>query len=174
VEVAGQNRRRYIDRRVLEDAMLARQIVIGFGLAIIFPLLVYYGVSTFHPAPRTQHYFGNLPPFGTTPEERRARDEAQRAKQAEYNAAAKSFARTLVMVATPLGVAAILIGAFASPYWMGTGLILGGILTVGSGYYFYWQYLEDWLRFISLLAGFVVLIFVGYWRLTPPRAAPHA
>jgi hypothetical protein len=34
--------------------MLALQIAIGFGIAIIFPLLVYYGVSTFHPAPQQQ------------------------------------------------------------------------------------------------------------------------
>ena len=27
--------------------MLARQLAIGFGIAIIFPLLVYYGVRTF-------------------------------------------------------------------------------------------------------------------------------
>jgi hypothetical protein len=153
--------------------MLARQLVIGFGIAIIFPMLVYYGVSTIYHAPRWQAYFDNLPPFGTTPEERRTREEAQRAKQAQYRTAAQSFARVLVLIATPLGVAAILIGAFLTPYWLGTGLILGGILTVGSGYYFYWQYLEDWLRFVSLLAGFVVLLVVGYWRLVPPLGQPR-
>ena|SRR5580658_9861980 len=33
--------------------MLARQIAIGFGIAVIFPLLIYYGVATFHSPPKS-------------------------------------------------------------------------------------------------------------------------
>jgi len=36
--------------------MLARQIAIGFGIAVIFPLLVYYGVATFYPPPNRADY----------------------------------------------------------------------------------------------------------------------
>ena len=36
--------------------MIARQIAIGFGVAIVFPLLVYYGVSTVSPAPRWSNF----------------------------------------------------------------------------------------------------------------------
>ena len=52
---------------------------------------------------------------------------------------------------------------------IGTGLILGGILTVGHGYFRYWPYLEDWVRFVSLLAGFSILLFVGYWRVAAAK-----
>jgi hypothetical protein len=34
--------------------LLARQIAIGLGIALIFPLLIYNGVSTFHPRPKQQ------------------------------------------------------------------------------------------------------------------------
>lgn len=154
--------------------MLARQIAIGFGIAVIFPLLVYYGVSTFHPAPNRQTFFQNampLPP-DATPQQRKEYADQQRSRQETYNAAAKDFARTLVTVSTPLGIAAILIGAYLTIHAIGTGLIFGGIFSVVWGYFGYWQYLEDWVRFVSLLAGFAILVFVGYRRIAIRRTNP--
>jgi len=151
--------------------MLARQIAIGFGIAMIFPLLVYYGVSTFHSAPKTQDFFKTVCPVtGTQPEERKACIQKQEAERQAYAAAAKEFARWVVVVATPLGVAAILIGAYLKLYAIGTGLIFGGIFTVAFGYWGYWQYLDDWMRFLSLLVGFGILLFVGYFRVSGIRA----
>jgi len=69
-----------------------------------------------------------------------------------------------VLAAAPLGVAAIFVGAYLPFYAIGTGLIFGGIFTVGLGYWNYWSFLEDWIRFVSLLAGFLILLFVGYYR----------
>ena len=150
--------------------MLARQIAVGFGIALIFPLLVYYGVATFYPTPKFQGIVTAtlvLPP-NPTPEQQKELEE-QRQKQKEqqlaYNAAAKDFARVLAMVSTPLGVAAIFVGAYLALNSIGTGLIFGGIFTVAWGYWSYWQYLDDWIRFVSLLAGFAILIFVGYRRI---------
>jgi hypothetical protein len=152
--------------------MLARQIAIGFGIAVIFPLLVYYGVATIYPPPQIQYAVNTtvLPP-NPTPEERQiyieeqqAQRQEQQKRQDEYNIAAKDFARHLVLVAAPLGVAAIFVGAYIPLYAIGTGLIFGGIFTVGLGYWNYWSFLEDWVRFVSLLAGFLILLFVGYYR----------
>ena len=150
--------------------MLARQLAIGFGIAIIFPLLVYYGVSTFHSAPKTQDFHRTNCPAGASAEERKECAEKQRVERETYAAATKEFSRRLVVVATPLGVAAILIGAYLTLYAIGTGLIFGGIFSVGFGYWSYWQYLDDWVRFVSLLAGFAILLFVGYYRVSGMRA----
>jgi hypothetical protein len=148
--------------------MLAREIAIGFGIAVIFPLLVYYGVRTFHPAPKTADYFStNVPMAPTaTAEERRDFANKQRQEREAYGAAAKAFARVLILVTTPLGVAAILLGAFLPIHAIGTGLIFGGVASVTWGYWEYWSYLEDWVRFVSLLAGLAVLVFVGIRRLS--------
>lgn len=143
--------------------MLARQIVIGFGIAAIFPLLVFYGVSTFYPAPK-------YPTDGTsecmmravTPDQRAECAQNQRATLDAYTAAAKEFSWRLVIAATPLGVLAILIGAYLTPYTIGTGLIAGGIFTITYGYWGYWQYVADWARLVSLLVGFLILLFLGY------------
>lgn len=143
--------------------MLARQIAIGFGIAVIFPLLIHYGVATFHPAPKYDASIASLAP-NATPDERKEYFAQQQQRQKNYAEAAKAFARILVIVSTPLGVAAILIGAYLSFQAIGTGLILGGILTVSWGYWSYWSHLDDWIRFTSLLIGFAILIFVGIRR----------
>jgi hypothetical protein len=153
--------------------MLARQIAIGFGIAVIFPLLVYYGVATFHPAPQRQAVVAAvIMPPNSTAEERQTFSEKQRERQQKqqeqndaFKSAAKDFARHLVIISTPLGIAAILVGAYLPLHAIGTGLIFGGIFTVAWGYWSYWFYLEDWVRFVSLLAGFLILLFVGYRRI---------
>ena len=140
--------------------MLARQIAIGFGIAIIFPLLAYYGVSTFHPAPRVSDFVGNLATTAMT-----------QAQQASYNAAAKEFTHILILVATPFGIAAILIGTYMRLNAIGTGLIFGGIFAVTLGYASHWAFLEDWTRFVSLLAGFGILLLVGYRQFAVTHAS---
>ena len=156
--------------------MLARQLAIGFGIAIIFPLLIHYGVATFHPAPKLQTFQTNMlaPASNASVEERKAYAEQRKRNEDAYAEAAKQFARVLVVAATPLGIAAILIGAYLPFLAVGTGLILGGILSVGWGYWSYWNYLDDWIRFVSLLAGLAVLIFVGIRRASVGTRLPES
>jgi hypothetical protein len=163
----------------VEETMLARQIAIGFGIAMIFPLLVYYGVATFNAPPRLQALSGpiRIMPQNATPEERntylaerKADADEQQSRRDAYAAAAKIFARTLLIVSTPLGVAAIFAGAFLALHSIGTGLIFGGIETLAFGYWNYWQYLDDWMRFVSLVAGFCILVFVGYQQFSGVRS----
>lgn len=104
-----------------------------------------------------------------TPEQRMDCLQKQRAALEAYTAANKEFTWRLIIVATPLGVAAILIGAYLPFYAIGTGLILGGIFTVVFGYWGYWQYIENWARLVSLLLGFVILLFLGYRALPGTR-----
>lgn len=134
--------------------MLARKIAIGIGIALIFPLLIYYGVSTFHAPPKHADYF------------RASGDWQNEEKKAAFDTAAKSFARKLYFVAAPLGIVAILVGPFLAVQAIGTGLIFGGILAVSGGYWWYWDWLDDWLRFVSLAVAAGVLVYVGYRRTT--------
>jgi hypothetical protein len=142
--------------------MLARQFAIGFGIAIIFPLLVYYGVRTFHSPPTWPESEISSPQ--ATAEERQARQQRERERRDRYYAQSRDFARVLIIASTPLGIAAIVIGTVVALPSVGTGLILGGIFTVAHGYWGYWYYADDWLRFVSLILGFAVLLFVAYWR----------
>lgn len=149
--------------------MLAKKIVLGFGIAILLPLTVYYGVSTFSSEPKYRDYqienYHEKHERATTEqqielEQRRTQLNNQRI------ADEKRFQRHLFFVAAPIGIIAIIVGSVIAVQAIGTGLMLGGIITLAEGYICYWSELQDWMRFASLLIGFVVLIFIGYHKLT--------
>jgi len=150
--------------------MLARQIVVGFGIAAILPWLILYGLSTVYPQPSMEEYRAALVILGAdaTPAERKAQMAEHRKSTEAFNAAARKFARVLFPISTVLGVAAILIGAHVTSSAIGAGLILGGVFSLALGYWGHSQHLDDWIRFSSLLAGFAALLFVGVRKL--PRS----
>ncbi len=151
--------------------MIGRQIAIGFGLAIIFPLLIFYGVSMFSPPPKAQDY-ALVVPFNAnaTAEERQANTEKQKAAQRALNDAKSQFASRLFFVSAPLGFIAILIGGLTAVSAVGTGLIFGGIFAVTNGYWNYWEYIADWERFLSLLIAAGILMLIAYRRV--PTSLP--
>jgi hypothetical protein len=146
--------------------MLAKKIALGIGLAIIFPMMVHYGVSTFFPEPKWNDYnVQGLNDPQANPEQKHQKQIEQQQKQAQRRAATKQFQKHLFSVAVPLGLAAILCGAFMRVQAIGTGLMFGGIFSICNGYFNYWSELADGLRFASLLAAFIVLLFVGYKKI---------
>lgn len=149
---------------------LAKKYAIALGIAVLLPMLTYYGVATFESPPDRRAYFAEAPPlkdpYRSEIEQRQqqaAFAERQRAAQAEFEAARRAYARVLFFVAAPLGVVAILLGAVVGIPAIGPGLILGGIATLGMGYQAYWSDLDHALRFVSLLVAFIALVFVA-WR----------
>jgi hypothetical protein len=66
--------------------MLARHMAIGFGIAIIFPLLVYYGVSSIHSPPKWADYHKTRmgPPPTATTEQRKEFADRQQAEGDAY------------------------------------------------------------------------------------------
>jgi hypothetical protein len=138
--------------------MLAKKIALGFGIAIVFPMLLHYGVSTWTPPPKWQDYQVPFNPQAT-PEEK-AQQQAEERRIVE-----KRFQQHLFAVAVPLGLVALIVGAFLRLPAMGTGLMFGGIFSICDGYFNYWSELADVLKFLSLLIAFILLLFLGYRRL---------
>ena len=154
--------------------MLGRQIAIGFGIAVILPLLIYYGVASFSPAPRTQDYVKPIVAMAGASAEDRA--EARTRQQEEQNAlkdAQGHFSRILFYVSVPLGYVAILAGGFMPVSAVATGLIFGGMFTVINGHWGYWSFIADWQRFVSLLVAAGIVMAIAY-RKMPARTAPGA
>ena len=79
--------------------------------------------------------------------------------------AEKNFQKHLFFVAVPLGIIAIVVGAFISIQAIGTGLMFGGIFSICDGYANYWYELSNPLKFASMLLAFIVLILVGLKKL---------
>jgi len=148
--------------------MLAKKFGIGFGIAIVLPLLVHYGVSTFVPQVKWDEYYVKdnykLYDQTTSIEEKERIRQEQQLLDTERKAHTKRFETALFLVSVPIGIAAILMGAFCGIQAIGAGLIFGGIFSVTNGYCWYWSELQDWMRFLSLLVAFIVLIGVGYMK----------
>ncbi len=147
--------------------MLAKKFGFGFGVAIILPMLVHYGVSMFSPVPKWENYYtSNYYQYeNATPEEKKKLQIEDKKHQDQYNQHRKVFERNLFYVATPIGITAIVIGSMLTVQAIGAGLIFGGIFTLTDGYCWYWSELQDWMRFLSLLAAFIVLVICGYKKL---------
>ena len=137
--------------------MLAKKFALAFGIAVVFPAMIHYAVSSFSPEPRWSDYH-------TTALIDRNSTEYQKQDTA-YRAAEKAFAQHLFFVAVPLGLITIIVGAFLPIPAIGTGLMFGGIFSVVDGYYNYWSELSALWKFLSLLAAFIVLLVVGYKKL---------
>ena len=148
--------------------MLAKKFALGFGIAIIFPMMIHYGVSTFVSEPKWEDYqvknYYERHEHGTA-EEKKALEAEQNQLYKEYEKKEGIFQKHLFFVAVPLGIIAIIIGSFLAVQAIGTGLMFGGIFSVCDGYINYWSELSDVLRFSSLLVAFIVLLFVGYKKL---------
>ena len=100
-----------------------------------------------------------------TPQEKERMDNERKEKNRIYTEKNRIFQRNLFYVSVPLGIFCIVAGAILSVQAIGTGLMFGGIFAVTQGYITYWYLLADWMRFVSLLFAFIVLIFVGYRKL---------
>ena len=160
--------------------MLGKKIALGFGIAIIFPMMVHYGFATFSTPPmlpkfETVNYgYSKIDQDGKRviiePTEEQKNEEARKKESNEkrslkYEEEMKQYSENQFYVIVPLGILAILIGIFIPLQAIGTGLIFGGIFSIIEGYLGYWYYLSNELKFISLVIAFIVLILTGYKKL---------
>ncbi len=148
--------------------MLAKKFALGFGIAVIFPLMLYFGISSVSPPPDWQDYmvedFQERHDRADLEEQKQL--EAERFEQGErHREHLRHFQKHLFFVTVPAGIIAIIVGTFLTLPAVGTGLIFGGILSITRGYVGYWTELPEFLRFSSLFISFVVLIVVGYKKL---------
>ncbi|MCC6468217.1 MAG: hypothetical protein IT563_07845 [Alphaproteobacteria bacterium] len=148
------------------------------------PLLISYGVGLFSPPPKPEQFFGvpstqtsrilagklGTQTFEALDQATRyrvetAREIAKKQSDAYFHAGGPSRL-FLALASVPLGYAAILCAVLWVPSAVGSGLIVGGALSVANGYWCYWPHAEDWLRLLSLSLAFSVLLFVGIRQTT--------
>ena len=81
----------------------------------------------------------------------------------EYDDARESYARNAFLVALPLGIIIILLGALVFHLdAVGAGLMGGGVGTILFGVGGYWRFTGNALRFLFSLAGLVIVIWATY------------
>lgn len=152
--------------------MRGHHLLVAYLIAVFYPLLVYEGVRAYHPFERPQ--FHGLVAVAVEPGTPEEQARAGQKKIQEVLAAAKQaervFYRALILVATPLGVAAMILGSYLKLPAIGTGMVIGGFVSVTNAYWGYWGQLDDRARHVSILLGIGLLVFIWY-RYSTVRAA---
>jgi len=156
--------------------VLSKENAVTFGLAVILPVLVYYGVSTAGPPPKYEDYcvksYEARTESASKEEKFRLEKEEQKLSKAR-EAAEKRFEERLFEAAAPIGILALIIGSFLRPATVGAGLMFGGLFTFTEGLWWQWRELPDGMKFVMLLVATITIIIIGYRRLpgTPLEAA---
>ena len=82
----------------------------------------------------------------------------------EYEDAREKYSRTVFLIALPLGIILLAIGAFVFGLEsVGAGLMGGGVGVILYGVGGFWRFADDWLKFVLSLIGLVVMIWFAYW-----------
>jgi hypothetical protein len=137
--------------------MLARKIILGFGFAVLLPMLVHYGIDVFVPSASLVNEWSSQWREETLA---RARElKRLRAREREANAEEKArlrqqidqledrrageervreakrdrATRTHFFIGAPLGIVVTLVGSLVRVQAIGGGLMLGGIFTFTQG-----------------------------------------
>lgn len=151
--------------------MLARKLILGFGFAALMPMLIHYGIDVVSPRPDMRQHYRELARLqeeandatGATRQELRARREAIEETQ---RAQTDQSERVHFFIGAPLGIIVTLVGSLIRAQAIGGGLMLGGIFTFTGGCAYYWSDLSPGGRFAVLVVAFVVLLWIGYQRLS--------
>ncbi len=84
--------------------------------------------------------------------------------QKDFNDARKRYSRNIFIITAVVGIIGIAAGAILfGVEAVGAGLMGGGLLTILYGNIRYWEFFDNVMKFVILLAGLIILIGIGYW-----------
>ena len=82
----------------------------------------------------------------------------------QYDADQETYSRIVFLIALPLGVIIITFGALVFGLEaVGAGLMAGGVGIILWGVGGFWNFAEDWIKFLLSLAGLIVLVWLAYY-----------
>lgn len=84
----------------------------------------------------------------------------------EFQKVNEKYNRNVFIIATGIGIIALIVGFALGMAAVSAGLMGGGVLTILYGIVRYWTDLPDYGRFIILGIILVILIWLGYRRIT--------
>ena len=155
------------------DTLFWKKFALGSAVALVFPVMVYYGIETFTDRPFYSDYVTIDETFRwentldrDTVEYKEKLEEYNKQKQ-EYNDAVESHATVAFIVWMVFGLAAIAGGMFLAIPAVSTGFMWGGTFSVLTGYMQYLAYMSDAMMFVSAvlaLAGFVTIAYKKFGK----------
>jgi len=155
-------------RRDGRDAdKLIKQLVIWVSISALLPLTSYAGATMLHPRTRlddlqaqqqrVQQETTDTKDVKTRGKSRDRNEELRKQIEQEQ----RGFYRSMFWLACPIGYTALVIGLFLRAVPVGTALAFGGLCTLPTGCYSYWDSMGDSLRFFSLLIILLTVVAIG-------------
>lgn len=148
---------------------ILKESIVCFGIAALLPLLVFYTTTLFIKAfPQPKDY--TIPGYAQRiqqsqdEEEKKSLFTQQMQLRNAYLKQIEEHTQAFFFFSLFVGLCALIAGIFICGIGIGSGLILGGIISIVQGYYFYWFYLTDLLHFVSLLVGIAILFAAGHLK----------
>jgi len=154
------------------DALFWKKFALGSAVALVFPVMVYYGIETLlhnhndYVTIMDEEWKWDSNVDRNSAEYKQKVAEYNKQKQA-YDDAVESYASDAFIVWMILGLIAIIGGTFLTIPAVGTGFMWGGTFSVLLGYAEYLSYMSDAMMFVSAvlaLAGFVVIAYKKFGK----------
>jgi len=172
--------------------MEIKNVIIGIAIAILTMFVVIYGINTFYVKPEYYDFCKEIKTIEFIDTEKSClaaegkwmsvnsprikpimEEDSGIVKDGycnrdyycrqEYDDAQEKYSGNVFLIAVPLGIILIFIGAYLFTLeFVGAGLMGGGVGTLLYGAGGYWRYADNWLRFLISLVGLVVLIWFAY------------
>ena len=147
---------------------MAKKIILGFGIAVVFVAVVHYGFYAFFPRPNQENY--QIKNYwerynGASLGEKVALEREKNAKDKLFKEARQGWAGKYFYIGLSIGILVVIIASLVKSPSVGSGLLAGGILVLIESYGHYWGYMPNVSKFLSLCAVFIILVWLGYRRI---------
>jgi len=171
-----------------------KQTILAIAIAIVLALFVGWGIYTIHPGPKYEQICSyatkpvpptiteaNCAQYGGTwnsyPEVQKCTPGVECPQgfcdmyskcQKEFQDADNAYSRLVFIIATIIGLIAVVVGGVVLRLEsVSTGIMGGGVLCIIYGVIRYWGAASNWLRLIILGVILAILIWMGYKKLNP-------
>ncbi len=159
-----------------------RDTGMGLGIAIILPLMVFWGVRVFVETPQWPNDYydisldkelenarNNLEKNPESAELKEAVRIVEEKVVQSHKVSGEKYSKERAVGDTynfyaniAVGLIALIVGGLIPVLSLSLGLIMGGIFCVIGAYAWVWSTINPALRFFSLLAALLILIAMGY------------
>lgn len=166
--------------------MSLKNVVIGIAIILMTIFVAVYGINTFYSSPEYEDFCDEIKPVKTindsvacesiggkwTPQDIRCITtpcvqgycDNDFTCREEYEIAREVYSRNLFLITLPLGIIIIVLGTLIFKLEaVGAGLMGGGVGIVLWGVGGFWNFADDWLKFLLSLAGLLILIWLAYY-----------
>ena len=159
---------------------VVKQLAVWLGVVVLLPLTAWYGTSAFSPPPDWKQHTKDLARLDEQIRESNSKADKDNIRQEkdrldnELDAQERVYYQHMFWVAYPIGLAAFIVGTFLPVQSVGAGLMFGGLSSLATGCYSYWDRMGDSLRFESLVVALLIVVLLGLWRFRSAGPRPAA